>query len=729
MFRKASSAQFKAEQLQPASGLHSEVVKHRLNQIDQIRAEGVGNCISLPQLVVSGDQSSGKSSVLTAVTGFSFPRREGTCTRFATEIILRHSKQTETIITASIIPSLSRHDGSEEALKRFKKVLKSTEELPSVIHEASVAMGIRGYSDSDDSPAFTADVLRIEVVGDTGLCLTIVDLPGLISVSDYDEGEADVQLVNTLIDSYLANTRSIILAVVQASNDIQNQNIIQRARRFDKLGERTVGIITKPDLVNKGTESHIVRLANNLDIVRLKLGFFLMKNPSPEQLKNNISMFEWKQKELEFFNSPPWKDLMLDHNRVGAECLRSFLEKILEEHIERELPKVCDEIQTLLQQTRDSLSDLGDERSSVSEQRKYLLKISMDYLNLIQAALNGRYQEVEPTFFGNASSKPSFNRLRARIHELNTNFATYIRDKGQKRKVAGDREPGMEDFSADQTSISCRDAFPEPLRISEQKFKIWIHKNTRGLELPGNHNHVFLSELFHEQSSRWPAIASQHVRRVNQETADFAHRALDFIVKDRQVAKEILNIINPILDINFRAAQEELQKICDDEKLQPITYNHYYTDTIQKARYAKLRDFLRQVLGRMRSSEDKHHKGESYADYAKLLASIDNQPIPDMDQVSCEKAMEELDAYYKVSMKTFVDNICRQVLERHILRPLQSTFYPTEVGAFSDRDIRRIASESSKIAQKRQELKNRAEALERSLVLLSESTDALFDTE
>ncbi|KAH1400505.1 hypothetical protein KXW53_005943 [Aspergillus fumigatus] len=657
MFRKVSSAQFKAEQSQSASGLHSEVVKHRLNQIDQIRAQGVGNCISLPQLVVSGDQSSGKSSVLTAVTGFSFPRREGTCTRFATEIILRHSKRTGTIITASIIPSLSRQDGSEEALKQFKKVLKSTEELPSVIREASVAMGIRGYSESDDSPAFTADVLRIEVVGDTGLCLTIVDLPGLISVSDYDEGEADVQLVNTLIDSYLANTRSIILAVVQASNDIQNQNIIQRARRFDKVGERTVGIITKPDLVNKGTENQIVRLANNLDIVRLKLGFFLMKNPSPEQLKNNISMSEWKQKELEFFNSTPWKDLKLDHNRVGVECLRSFLEKILEEHIERELPKVCDEIQTLLQQTRASLSDLGDERSSVSEQRRYLLKISMDYLNLVHAALNGRYQEVEFTFFGNAPSQASPNRLRARVHELNTNFAAYIRERGQKRKVVGDSELTSENFSADKTSISHRGAFPEPQWISEEKFKVWIHKNTRGLELPGNHNHVFLSELFHEQSSRWPSIASQHVRRVNQETADFAHRALDFIVKDRQVAKEILNIINPILDINFRAAQEELQKICDDEKIQPITYNHYYTDTIQKARYAKLRDFLRQVLSRVRSSADRHHKGESYADYEKLLASIDNQPIPDMDQVSCEKAMEELDAYYKVIQET-ISNFC-----------------------------------------------------------------------
>lgn len=163
-----------------------------------------------------------------------------------------------------------------------------------------------------------------------------------------------------------------------------------------------------------------------------------------------------------------------------------------------------------------------------------------------------------------------------------------------------------------------------------------------------------MSELFHEQSSRWPAIASQHVRRVNQETADFARRALDFIVKDRQVAKEILTIINPILDTNFRAAQEELQKICDDEKLQPITYNHYYTDTIQKARYAKLREFLRQVLSSVRSSEDRHHKGEHYDE---LLACIDNQPIPDMDQVSCEKAIEELDAYYKV-IQEIISNSC-----------------------------------------------------------------------
>ncbi|KAH8743124.1 hypothetical protein F5883DRAFT_357059, partial [Diaporthe sp. PMI_573] len=57
--------------------------------IERVRANGVGDLVALPQLAVCGDQSTGKSSVLEAITGFPFPRQEGLCTRFPTEIILR----------------------------------------------------------------------------------------------------------------------------------------------------------------------------------------------------------------------------------------------------------------------------------------------------------------------------------------------------------------------------------------------------------------------------------------------------------------------------------------------------------------------------------------------------------------------------------------------------------------------------------------------------------------
>ena len=84
--------------------LQTEKSSGRLNQIDRVRAKGVGDRISLPQLVVCGDQSSGKSSVLEGITNIPFPRAEGTCTRFATEIILRH-QPSENRITAKLLPS------------------------------------------------------------------------------------------------------------------------------------------------------------------------------------------------------------------------------------------------------------------------------------------------------------------------------------------------------------------------------------------------------------------------------------------------------------------------------------------------------------------------------------------------------------------------------------------------------------------------------------------------
>lgn len=124
-------------------------------------------------------------------------------------------------------------------------------------------MGIKTSTTLEiSSSAFASDVLRLEVVGNTSLHLTVVDLPGLISVSENLE---DMQTVKHLVDSYLESSRTIILAVVPASNDIDTQGIIQRARRFDKAGLRTVRIITKPDLINKGTKSRVANLAKNLD--------------------------------------------------------------------------------------------------------------------------------------------------------------------------------------------------------------------------------------------------------------------------------------------------------------------------------------------------------------------------------------------------------------------------------------------------------------------------------
>ena len=176
------------------SGLHSSKSTRRLEQIADLRARGIGDHIDLSQLIVCGDQSTGKSSVLEGLTDLPFPRQDGVCTKFATEIILQHSIS-EQSITASIIPSSSRSDRSKTTLRSYRRQLKGFDKLPVAIAEAGSLMGIRGFNDGKEGPAFAENVLRIEVLGPVGLHLTVVNLPGLISVANEEQTENDVKIV------------------------------------------------------------------------------------------------------------------------------------------------------------------------------------------------------------------------------------------------------------------------------------------------------------------------------------------------------------------------------------------------------------------------------------------------------------------------------------------------------------------------------------------------------
>lgn len=417
-------------QVQSGYGLQSSRSSKHLNQIDRVRANGIGDHIALPQLVVCGDQSAGKSSVLQGISGIPFPCQDGVCTRFATEIILRH-KPREQQTTATIIPNMSRAGDEKVRLSAFRRDISNLADLPGIIDQAARLMGVQGANGLADAPAFATDVLRLEVVGNTGLHLTLVDLPGLISVS---ENEEDVQLIGDLVDSYLENSRTIILAVVPASSDVDTQSIIQRARRFDKDGLRTVGIITKPDLINDGTESRIAKLANNTDKTKLKLGFFLLKNPRPVDLEKGMTIVERQKAERQFFADEPWNKLGLDPSRVGIDSLRAFMQGLLDRHIERELPKVRKDVAQLLKEINKEIVDLGAERTSPAQIRMYLTRISTDFQNLVRAGVEGVYGSRDE-FFHEINEKDEYHRLRAAIHLENGKFSNYMRQHGGKRRV------------------------------------------------------------------------------------------------------------------------------------------------------------------------------------------------------------------------------------------------------------------------------------------------------
>ncbi|KAF0326350.1 dynamin [Colletotrichum asianum] len=692
----------------PSMGLRSQRSTQRLNQIEKIRANGIGDLVDLPQLVVCGDQSAGKSSVLEGITGIPFPRQEGLCTRFPTEITLRHSTGAFHC-TATIRPHAGRPAGTSQILRGYQREMKEDlSDLPTAIEEVSKLMGIRGFTSSNDDSAFASDALRIEITGPIGLQLSVVDLPGLISVANEEQSEADVEAVHSMVRRYLQSTRTIILAVVQAGNDVANQGIIKIAREYDLDGQRTVGIITKPDLINAGTEAKLANIAKNKDSIKLKLGFFLLKNPSPVEMKAGGDAATRSKREMEFFSSGAWKTQNLDMSRVGVDNLKSYLQDLLDAHLERELPKVRDEIRRVLGSTEDDLKSMGPERRSLNDIRSFMTNLSMRYYQLAEAALAGNYHSTDQQFF----SKDSGTRLRAIVHQENGNFSAEIRDHGHKRQIADEARPKRSGTST-----------PDGLQILVTKEDMidWIqttYLQTRGRELPGNYNHVLLAEMFHEQSSPWRDIAERHVSTVFDRVSKWVHQAITRLFHEEHLRRDIDAICQRKLEDSREKAFEELNKIMADEERHPITYNHYYTDNIQQARSDSQKSAFQSALTSTLNNGWANNMNtiSQPSQMEKFMECLQPKICVDMDKQACEEALAGLNAYYKVAMKTFVDNICRQVVERHILSPLPEIFWPATVSQLSDDELVRIGTEPEKEIARRQELNASAQGLRSSLV-------------
>lgn len=180
-------------------------------------------------------------------------------TRFPTEVILRRSQDTKIKIT---IQAYHTNRPTEELSKinGFNETLKSLVEFPGIVKKAMEAMGI-----TSSSVMFSDDVLRVEISGPDRPLLTLIDLPGLFQSKITSHGGESREQIERMVDRYMADPRSIILAVVSASDNISNQGVLGMAQLHDPHGIRTLGIITKPDLsgVGTGLERHFFDLGHN----------------------------------------------------------------------------------------------------------------------------------------------------------------------------------------------------------------------------------------------------------------------------------------------------------------------------------------------------------------------------------------------------------------------------------------------------------------------------------
>jgi hypothetical protein len=203
-------------------------------------------------------------------------------------------------------------------------------------------------------------------------------------------------------------------------------------------------------------------VAKNEDTIKLTLGFFLLKNPSPLELKNGLSMEQRSRIEQNFFSTPAWRVQNLDPDRIGAGKLRVFLQDLLDAHIEKEIPKVRDEIKRTLAVTERELKALGNARPAIGLVRSFITSLSMRFYELFQAALDGNYLSIDIDFF----SKHEFCRLRASVQACNMKFSDYMREQGQRRKLSSTSQSSSLDHeSANETT---------QLIVSKKEMTQWV---------------------------------------------------------------------------------------------------------------------------------------------------------------------------------------------------------------------------------------------------------------
>lgn len=289
---------------------------------------------ALPSVAVVGGQSSGKSSVLESIVGRDFlPRGSGIVTR--RPLVLQLHKTEEGQQEYAEFLHLPKRKFTDFSMVR-KEIQDETDRM------------------TGRSKQISPVPIHLSIYSPNVVNLTLIDLPGLTKVAIEGQPESIVQDIENMVRSYVEKPSSIILAISPANQDIATSDAIKLAREVDPTGERTFGVLTKLDLMDKGT--------NALDVLegrsyRLQHPWVGIVNRSQADINKNIDMIVARRKEREYFETSP--DYGHLANKMGSEYLAKLLSKYLESVIRARIPSITSMINKSIEELESEMDHLG----------------------------------------------------------------------------------------------------------------------------------------------------------------------------------------------------------------------------------------------------------------------------------------------------------------------------------------------------------------------------------
>jgi hypothetical protein len=600
-------------------------------------------------------------------------------------------------------------------------------------------MGIPGPGQSLETgqSTFSDDLLSIELCGPDKQNLSVIDIPGIFRAPT--EGvttEDDMALVRKIMYRHIRDERTIILAVIPSNTDIATQEILSIAKEVDPKGLRTLGVLTKPDLVDKGGEENVMSLVQGRRHP-LRLGYCIVRNRG--QIELGIDSAERNRKEKNFFCTEPWAKL--DRDRVGTPALQGRLQDLLVDITRREFPKVQAQIVQQLSSCRKRLEALGADRQSTDQQRRYLLELSREFQDITNFALDAYYSRH--VIFSNSPEL----RLATLCVDRNDKFSDEILKFGHSIQFdtqddemetaivqtfttsTRNSENGVGSSISDEDTEShdvqyteLSDLIPsdsEILRPNDNNIMEWIgeeYRKARGFGL-ATIGPSILPTIWQEQSKNWESLTMAYVGDIVFYVHDFISKVLAYICPDERVRSGLWSSLQELLVERYQKAITHVKFIIQVERLgTPLTSNHYFNENLQKFKARR----LEQMLGK-HAENSYDNTGSTSTDIVVKLPTIQLSMTMNNTEHTVQDIHDILKSYYKVARKRFVDTVCMQGSDFYLLTghvsPLRifGTSFVSELSA-AQLDI--IAGEEASIKQLRKSLTNEINALEEGKKLL-----------
>uniref|UniRef100_G3U1J0 Dynamin-1-like protein n=1 Tax=Loxodonta africana TaxID=9785 RepID=G3U1J0_LOXAF len=344
-----------------------------INKLQDVFNTVGADIIQLPQIVVVGTQSSGKSSVLESLVGRDLlPRGTGIVTRRPLILQLVH-----------VSPEDKRKATGEEngvEAEEWGKFLHTKNKLYTDFDEIRQEIENETERISGNNKGVSPEPIHLKIFSPNVVNLTLVDLPGMTKVPVGDQPK-DIELqIRELILRFISNPNSIILAVTAANTDMATSEALKISREVDPDGRRTLAVITKLDLMDAGTDAMDVLMGR---VIPVKLGIIGIVNSFRSQLdiNNKKSVTDSIRDEYAFLQ----KKYPSLANRNGTKYLARTLNRLLMHHIRDCLPELKTRINVLAAQYQSLLNSYGepvDDKSATLLQ--LITKFATEYCNTIE---------------------------------------------------------------------------------------------------------------------------------------------------------------------------------------------------------------------------------------------------------------------------------------------------------------------------------------------------------